>query len=415
MQGNVVSQPLKRSNRPPVYWAPIAVFLVAAIALFAAHLLSGRTPDRVAFSILGLPIYWYGIWIITGVVVGTMVVADLAQERAERAFLAAVPDEVRHRPLADVALSADLSAAAARAGRTTLGEWLYEWGLDPRRLGLKKPDIARFRDELASVPGVEPAWLDDAPWRQWNPDFAWGGLAVVLVLGVLGARLYHVLTPSPSMAAVGIHSALDYFRNPYQLLNFRNGGLGIFGAIVGGLVGIVLYTRRHRISTLGWADLAVVGMALGQSIGRWGNYFNQELYGGPTGLPWGITIDPVHRLPDVAAFERFHPAFLYESIWSFLSFLLLLWLARRKSERLLPGELLVIYLTLYAIGRTLLETVRLDSRTVSLFGLDLPLAVATVVSIGMAAAGILFVVIRRARRAGPASSGGPRQASAGQS
>jgi phosphatidylglycerol:prolipoprotein diacylglycerol transferase len=415
MQGNVVSQPLKRSNRPPVYWAPIAVFLVAAVVLFAVHLLSGRTPDRVAFSILGLPIYWYGIWIITGVVVGTMVVADLAQERAERAFLAAVPDAVRLRPLADVALSADLSAAAARASRTTLGEWLYDWGLDPRRLGLKKPDIARFRGELGAVPGVEPTWLDDAPWRQWNPDFAWGGLAVVLVLGVLGARLYHVLTPSPSMAAVGIHSALDYFRNPYQLLNFRNGGLGIFGAIVGGLLGIVLYTRRHRISTLGWADLAVVGMALGQSIGRWGNYFNQELYGGPTGLPWGITIDPVHRLPDVAAFERFHPAFLYESIWSFLSFLLLLWLARRKSERLLPGELLVIYLTLYAIGRTLLETVRLDSRTVSLFGLDLPLAVATVVSIGMAAAGILFVVIRRARRAGPASTGGPRQASAGQS
>lgn len=386
-------------RRPQPYWVIIALFLVAAAALFAAHLVTRQTPDRVAFSILGLPVYWYGVWIITGIFTGTLVVASLAGDRARRAFAAAVPADVTEQPLADLALPEELAAALDKRHVTTLGGLLYEWGLDPRRLGLKKPDIARLRESLAAAPDVDPAWLDDTPWRQWNPDHAWNGLIIVLILGVIGARLYHVLTPSPSMAAVGITSALDYFRNPYQLLNFRGGGLGIYGAIVGGLLGVIIYTRRNRISTLGWADLAVVGMALGQAIGRWGNYFNQELYGRPTNLPWAITIDPAHRLPAYADFSTFHPAFLYESIWNFLAFLLLLWLARRKYDRLLPGELLALYLILYAIGRVLLETVRLDSRTVTLLGLDLNLAVATVVSILVAAVAAGLVFARRARTA----------------
>ena len=93
------------------------------------------------------------------------------------------------------------------------------------------------------------------------------------------------------MAQIGISSVTDYFRNPMQLINLRNGGLGIYGAIAGGALGIIVYTRRNHLSAIEWADLAVVGLSLGQAIGRWANFFNQELYGGPTDLPWGITIE----------------------------------------------------------------------------------------------------------------------------
>jgi phosphatidylglycerol:prolipoprotein diacylglycerol transferase len=220
------------------------------------------------------------------------------------------------------------------------------------------------------------------------------------VLGLIGARLYHVMTPSPSMAAVGIYSWRDYLRYPLQLLNFRAGGLGIYGGMAGGLLAIFIYTRRNRISTLAWADLAVVGAALGQAIGRWGNFFNQELYGRPTNAPWAIAIDPLHRLPDYADFSTFHPAFLYESLWSLLTFFVLLWLARRRAERLLPGELLALYLVAYAIGRSLLELVRLDSRAVPFLGLETGLAVATLVSLIVAAVAVAAVVVRRLRHRG---------------
>ena len=197
------------------------------------------------------------------------------------------------------------------------------------------------------------------------------------------------------MAALGIESPLDYFQHPYQLINIRAGGLGIFGGIAGGALGLYIYSRRAVIPMLPWADLAVIGLALGQAVGRWGNYFNQELYGRPSELPWAIQID--RPLPEYAAFERFHPAFLYESIWSFLTFLLLYFLTKRYAEKFLPGEMTALYLILYAIGRSLLELTRLDSRTVSFGGLDTGMAIATLVSIIIAVLAVLFVAIRRAR------------------
>ena len=124
---------------------------------------------------------------------------------------------------------------------------------------------------------------------------------------------------------------------------------------------------------------------------------NQELYGRPASLPWAITIDPVHRLPAFADFGYFHPAFLYESLWNFLTFGLLLWLWRRR-EKLLAGEMTAVYLIMYAIGRTLLEMVRLDSRVVSLGGVDLPLAWATLVSLLVALSMVVAIVVRRWRK-----------------
>ena len=362
-------------------------------------------PPRAAVTLFGFSVYWYAICIITGVGLGAWVVSRLAEARARAIFERIVPAEVRARPLAEVALPAEVAGLLARRKLATLGEALYETGLDPRRLGLKLPQQTQTVEALAIAPGVDPAWTTAAPWRVWNPDHTWGGLALIAVLGLIGARLYHVLTPSPSMAAVGIYSPLDYFRNPLQLLNFRAGGLGIYGAMAGGLLAAIIYTRRNRIPTLAWADLAVVGAALGQAIGRWGNFFNQELYGRPTSFPWAITIDPLHRLPDFAEFSTFHPTFLYESLWSLLIFFVLLWLARRRAERLLPGELLALYLVAYAIGRSLLELVRLDSRAVPFLGLETGLAVATLVSLVVALVAVLAVVVRRLGRRRPSAVG----------
>jgi phosphatidylglycerol:prolipoprotein diacylglycerol transferase len=201
------------------------------------------------------------------------------------------------------------------------------------------------------------------------------------------------------MAAMGIESAADYFRNPAQLFNLRNGGLGIYGGLLGGAVGIWLYTRRQRISLLRYTDLAVIGVAAGQSLGRWGNFFNQELYGRPTTLPWALQIDPVHRLPDFAEFSRFHPAFLYEGLWSLLTFSCLLYLAVFLHRRIRDGELTALYLIFYGIGRTLLELVRLDSRTVQIGGVDLQIAIATLVSLFVAGLMAVWMVWRR--RTGP--------------
>ncbi len=383
------------------YWYAIGLVLAIAAAIFAYHLLTGGMPPRAAVTVLGFSIYWYALWIITGIVLGAWVVMRLAAERARRVFVAAVPAAVRERPLAEAGLPDDVVALLTARKFKTLGDVLYEVGFDPRRLGLKAAEQARVMEALAKAQDPLANPLPGgagtvAPWRIWNPDHVWNALVLMMILGLIGARLYHVLTPSPSMAAVGIYSALDYFRNPLQLFNMRGGGLGIFGAIAGGLLAVIIYTRRNRLPTLGWADLGVVGAALGQAVGRWGNFFNQELYGRPTDLPWAVYIEPQYRLPDLADFSYFHPAFLYESLWSLLTFFVLLWLARRRADRLLPGELLALYLVAYAIGRSLLELVRLDSRAVAFLGLETGLAVATLVSLGMALVAVVAVVARRA-------------------
>ena len=383
------------SRRIDPWWYAIALVLLLAGGLYAYHLATGLTPPRAAVTILGFPVYWYGIWIVTGVALGAWLVAGLAAERARRIFETTVPADVRARPLAEAGLPDEVVAMLASRNIGALGPLLMDVGLDPRRLGLKKAQTAEIVASLAAAPDIDPMWVSDAPWRRWSPEHVWNALIWILILGLIGARLYHVLTPSPSMAALGIYSPLDYFRDPIQLINFRGGGLGIFGGLIGGLLGLVIYTRRARIPFLGWADLAVVGLALGQAVGRWGNFFNQELYGRPTNLPWAVHIDPIYRLPDYVSFERFHPAFLYESLWSLATFFVLYRLTRRYSERLLPGEMMGLYLIAYAVGRSLLELVRLDSRVIPFFGVETGLAVATAVSIVIALVSAVMLIGRR--------------------
>lgn len=192
--------------------------------------------------------------------------------------------------------------------------------------------------------------------RGLNAELVWDMLFWLVLAGIIGARLWHILTPSKSS---GLTTAY-YLTHPLDILNFRSGGLGIPGAVIGGAIALLLYARKHKLNFLEWADIAVPGVALAQAIGRWGNFFNQELYGAPTDIPWKIYIEPAYRLPGYTDVEYFHPLFAYESIWNLANMALLLWLGRRFREHLKPGDILLVYCIMYPVGRFLLEFLRLD-------------------------------------------------------
>lgn len=200
--------------------------------------------------------------------------------------------------------------------------------------------------------------------RGHNPDHVWNALIVIMLFGLLGARLYHVIS-SPAGSASNLQSYLD---DPIRIINFWSGGglrgLGIFGAIGGGVLGLWIYVKWAKLRFAEWADIIVIGLPLGQAIGRWGNYFNQELYGGPTRLPWGMPIDAVNRLPAYASLvegTRFHPTFLYESLWDLLVFFALVYIARHWDDHRIVGDLALTYLILYPLGRLIVEYQRPDA------------------------------------------------------
>jgi phosphatidylglycerol:prolipoprotein diacylglycerol transferase len=196
--------------------------------------------------------------------------------------------------------------------------------------------------------------------RGHNPEIVWDLLVWLLVGGIIGARLWHVFTPSPSLIAQGIDTAY-YLTHPLDLINLRRGGLGIPGAVIGGAIALFFFARQHKLNFIEWADIAAPSLALGQAIGRWGNYFNQELYGAPTNLPWKLFIDPAHRLPAFSQEAYYHPLFLYEFLWNLGNMALLIWITHRFSEKLKTGDVFLVYLVVYPIGRFLLEFLRLDS------------------------------------------------------
>jgi phosphatidylglycerol---prolipoprotein diacylglyceryl transferase len=199
--------------------------------------------------------------------------------------------------------------------------------------------------------------------RKINPDYIWDALFWVVLAGIVGARLWHIFTPPPSMVEQGITTKW-YLTHPLDMINIRNGGLGIPGAIIGGALALWLYCRNKKISFLTLTDTVIPGVALAQAIGRWGNFFNQELYGKPTNLPWKLYIDPAHRVPGYQNFDYFHPLFLYESLWNVVNMAILLWMARRFEEWLKPGDLFYVYMIMYSIGRFSLEFLRLDASQV---------------------------------------------------
>jgi phosphatidylglycerol:prolipoprotein diacylglycerol transferase len=227
------------------------------------------------------------------------------------------------------------------------------------------PIYIRYYGIILMLGAVAAAWLAERLVRRQGKDteLVWDGLIWVLIAGIIGARLWHILTPPPSMVAIG-YTTQYYLTHPLDAINTTKGGLGIPGAIIGGVLALYVFTRRRKLNFGEWLDIAAPATALGQAIGRWGNYVNQELYGPPTNLPWKIYIAPQNRVPGYQQYEYFHPVFLYESLWNFANMALLLWLGKRYANRLKPGDLFLTYMIVYPVGRFLLEFMRLDSSQV---------------------------------------------------
>ena len=186
--------------------------------------------------------------------------------------------------------------------------------------------------------------------KGYDSVLAVDSLFFIVPTGFVGARAYHVITDYDLYAG-------DPFPGVFEVWN---GGLGIYGGVLGGFIGLLIFARIRGISPLVLADAIAPGLILAQAIGRWGNYFNQELFGRPSDLPWAIEIAPENRPIEFADAASFHPTFLYESIWNALVCLALLWIARRFAERLRDGDLFLLYVSLYSVGRFFVETLRID-------------------------------------------------------
>ncbi len=210
------------------------------------------------------------------------------------------------------------------------------------------------------------AWLASvrAKKRGLDTDLIWDMLPWLLIAGIVGARIWHILTPPASMVEQGITTHY-YLTHPLDMLKIRNGGLGIPGAVIGGALALYIYSRRHKISFPVFVDLIAPGLALAQAVGRWGNFFNQEVYGAPTDLPWKLFIDTAHRLPEYTDVAYYHPLFFYEFLYNLLNMGILLWIGKRFANRLKDGDIFLTYLIIYPIGRFFLEFLRLDPSPVA--------------------------------------------------
>ncbi len=234
------------------------------------------------------------------------------------------------------------------------------------------------------------AWLSskEAKRRGYNPEIIWDVMPWLLIAGIIGARIWHILTPPASMVEMGITTKY-YLTHPLDAINIRAGGLGIPGAVIGGVLALWAYTRKKKLSFASWLDTIAPGLALAQGIGRWGNFVNQELYGAPTDLPWAIFIDPHKRLPEFSNIAYYHPMFFYEFLWNIGNMAVLLILGRKLKDKLFRGDLFLIYLMIYPTGRFLLEFIRLDPSNVG--GINANQTIMGVIAISS----LIFFILRR--------------------
>ena len=225
--------------------------------------------------------------------------------------------------------------------------------------------------------------------RGENADFLWDAMLFVLPAGIIGARVWYVVTD-----ILGGNSR--YLEEPLQMLNTRAGGLHIFGAFLLGGVVAVWFIRRQGIDVALLLDGIAPALLIGQAVARPANFINQELYGPPTDLPWGIMIAPEKRIPpfnDLTVYPaetQFHPTFAYEMIWNLLAAGVLLYITRRFPEKVKPGAAFAAWLVLAGVGRVLIESFRPDQPRVP--GTDL--SYSRLVSGLMALGGLLWLLAR---------------------
>jgi len=234
-------------------------------------------------------------------------------------------------------------------------------------------------------------WLTSVRWkRRGAPEGSLWDIAIwAIPFGIIGGRLYHVFSSPDAYFGPGFDGTGDLSLIP----QVWRGGLGIWGAVVLGAVGAWIGCRRLGLKLTAFLDAAAPGLLLAQAIGRWGNWFNQELFGGPTTLPWGLQIDPASpNFPaGMPADTLFHPTFLYESLWNLAGVGILLLLDRRFHFR--RGRLFWLYAMYYTLGRVWIEALRIDdAEQITLFGISTRLNVWTSIFVFLAAL-IIFVLL----------------------
>ncbi len=202
--------------------------------------------------------------------------------------------------------------------------------------------------------------LRESTRRGHDPEIVLDLFLPLLLWATVGARLWHLLTPPLSSIQLGLTTA-HYFTHPLDAISIWIGGFGLPGAILGGVLALFLFCRKYQLNFWEWADILPPALVLAQIIGRLGNYFNQELYGLPTSMPWKLFISPEHRLAGYEMVEYYHPLFAYEMILNAINLFLLFWLSKRvANNRLATGSLFLVYLAVYSVIRFSLEFLKLD-------------------------------------------------------
>jgi phosphatidylglycerol:prolipoprotein diacylglycerol transferase len=227
-----------------------------------------------------------------------------------------------------------------------------------------------------------------------DPEIVGNGIIVIAVAALIGGRLYHVV----DQWQLYQDDLLRIVLPPYS-------GLGVYGGLIAGILAFVLLVRYHRVDPWTWADVVAPALFTMQAIGRWGNFFNQELYGPPTNLPWGIAIDCAHRVAAYSCADypegttAFQPLFLYESISGLVGAAILIWLSRRRPYRLRAGDQILIFFIWYAAVRFVLENLRTGNWFVG------GIPTAQIMSVLFALGAFLILLYRHRRPAAPAIPG----------
>ena len=214
--------------------------------------------------------------------------------------------------------------------------------------------------------------------RGVNPELL-ADLAIWLIVAAIPcARIYYVL-----------FQWQEYVQRPEDIIAIWKGGIAIHGAIIGGTIAATIFARLNRVSLWQLIDLVVPSLALGQAIGRWGNFFNSEAFGRPTDLPWKLFIPPSNRPLEYINYDYFHPTFLYESLWNILVFVILISLffwGLKQQERYKVGTMGLTYFIVYSLGRFWIEGLRTDSLMLG------PLRMAQVISLVIISLGVLGLI-----------------------
>lgn len=222
--------------------------------------------------------------------------------------------------------------------------------------------------------------------RGENGDRIWDALVWILPIGIIGARLWFVLN-----ATLGGNRF--YIENPASIVKIWEGGLHIYGGLLLGAIALIIFLRNNKLDAWLFFDAAGPALLVGQAIGRIANFINQELYGPPTTMPWGIPITMSHRLPEfrnLSEATRFHPTFAYEMLWNFAVAGLLLWLSRRYEKEFKPGTVFASWLMLAGFGRVWIEFFRPDQPKIEALDISYTAVVAGL----MAIVGAVMLMVR---------------------